>query len=223
MRKKIVFALLALLVIAGCLVGSVLFRHSQETVTVDVDFRLTKLESDEGLAGVPVRLVLGGGPGWQSAGAGYKFTTDTEGRAHFTTTGVVERRWRMVPLAMTPISVPQRSDHMLIAAELAQPLPRKDGSYDSVQWLHQLDLDCTPGQCATSDITWVYTRDAKGDFTRMCQYDENGSLRAPELGGMALGGPGYKAADFWLSTDDPARKQWNVKLVLQRRPPPILR
>jgi hypothetical protein len=222
MRKKIAFVLMVLLV-GACVVGSIIFRHRSESVSVNVDFRLTKFESDEGLAGVPVRLVVGDATGWQAKDAGYRFVTDTDGRAKFTLPGTVDRRWRWEPVGFTPFSIPVRSNHTMLAIELAQPIPKKDGTYDSAQWLHTLDLDCTEGQCATTDITWIYAKDTKGDFTQLCQYDENGSLRAPELGGMALGGPGYKAADFWLSTDDPGRKHWDVKLVVQRRPPPVLR
>jgi hypothetical protein len=222
MRKKYVFALLGVLFVGACLVGSVLFTHSTQTVAINVDFRLTKLESEEGLAGVPIRIVLGDGQGWQGKDAGYRFVTDADGRAKFTTTGKVDRRWRMQPIGFTPFSIPQRSDHIMIAAELEQPIPRKDGGYDHVPWLHTLDLDCGSGRCATSDIVWIYTRDLQGDFTRPVQYVEE-SLSAPELNGMRLGGPNYKAADFWLSTDDPARRQWDVKLVLQKRPPPVLR
>jgi len=223
MRKKHIVVLLGLVVLGACLVGRVLFRQSSQTVSVDVDFRLTPLESNDPIPGVPVRLVLGS-PGWQGKDAGYRFVTDADGRAKFSTTGVVDRRWRMVPVAMTPISLPQRSDHILVAAELEQPIPRKDGGYDHVQWLHTLELDCTANQCATSDITWIYTRDAAGNFTRMLQYaSESGGLTVPELNGMVLGGPGYKAADFWLATEDPARKKWDLRLVLQKRPAPVLR
>ena len=224
MRKTYVLAVLGCIALAALVAGSSLFRHSTQTVTVNVDFRLSPLESNEGLAGVPVRLVFDDGPGWQNKDAGYRFVTDSDGRAKFTTTGVVDRRWRMVPYAMTGLSLPKRSDHIMIAAELDQPIPRKDGQYDHVQWLHTLDLDCDSSQCATSDIVWIYTRDAQGNFTRQVEYvGEPSSLSAPELNGMLLGGPGYKAADFFLSTDDPERKRWDVKLVLQKRPPPVLR
>ncbi|HTK94670.1 MAG TPA: hypothetical protein VL382_03455 [Terriglobales bacterium] len=224
MRRKYVLALLVVLLLGASVVGSVLFRHSAEPVNITVDFRLTPLESNDPLPNVPVRLVFGAAPGWQNKDAGYRFVTDADGRAKFTTTGVVDRRWRMEPVAMTPLSWPKRSNHIMIAAELDQPVPQKDGTYSHMPWLHTLDLDCDSSQCATSDIVWIYTRDAQGNFTRPVEYvGEPSSLSAPELNGMLLGGPGYKAADFWLSTDDPQRKQWDVKLVLQRRPPPVLR
>src|SRR4051812_25537924 len=150
MRKLIVVA------VVGCLglvaVGSVLFRHSAKPVTVNVDFRLSPLEKDEGLPGVPVRLVFGDAAGWQDKDAGHRLVTDSDGRAKFTTTAVIDRRWKMVPVAMTPFSIPQRFDHLKISAQLDQDIPRKDGQYDHVPWLHTLDLDCTSSQCSTSDI-----------------------------------------------------------------------
>ena len=222
MRKKIVLVLVGLL-LGAVAVGSVLFRHKPEPVTVAVDFRLTKFESDEGLAGVPIRMVIGDAPGWQAKDAGYRFVTDAEGRAKFTMPGLVEQRWLWEPVGMTPISIPVKGNHVKLALELAQPIPRKDGTYDSAQWLHTIDLDCTSGQCKTVDFTWLFAKDKSGDFTQPLRYDQDGSLHAPELGEMVLGGPGYKSADFWLSTDDPERKHWDVKLVVQQRPKPVLR
>ena len=40
---------------------------------------------------------------------------------------------------------------------------------------------------------------------------------------MALDGPGYKASDFFLRQAAPDRSRWAVKLVLQRKPAPVLR
>jgi len=200
-----------------------------QTVTVDVDFKLTELERmDRPLAGVPVRLVLGEVADWQGPNAGHRFVTGPDGRATFTVEGVVNRHWVMVPFAMTGLSFPARSDHIMIAAELEQLIPTAGGEYRHLQWLHTLDLDCyTTDTCATSDITGVYTRDAKGRFTVKGQNVSSGyapaDLRMPELGGMILTGPSYKAADVDLSPASPDRKRWKVKLTLQRKPPPVWR
>jgi hypothetical protein len=197
--------------------------HGQ-SVTVDVDFKLTELEKpDRRLADVPVRLVLGEGPDWQGPNAGQRFVTDAKGEAHFTAPGVVDRRMRMAPYAMTGVSVPKRTDHMQIAVELEQLVPTASGDFHHYQWLHTLDIDCyTASDCATSDIAAVYTRDVQGRFTRKGRYDDRG-LSMPELGGMMLGAPGYKAADFFLSTADPERKRWTLRLMLQRKPAPVWR
>ncbi len=90
-------------------------------MTVDVHFKLTELERpDRPLTGVPVRLVLGAVADWQGPNAGYRFVTGAGGEAHFSAAGVVDRRWKMVPYAMTGLSFPRRMDHMMIAAELEQ-------------------------------------------------------------------------------------------------------
>ena len=221
--RKLAFALLARVFLIGAAVGATLFRYSAKTVAIDVDFRLTPLEKNEGLAGVPVRLVLGDARGWQDADAGHRFVTDADGRAHFTMTGTVDRRWTWQPIAQTGLSIPSRSDHLQIAAELEQPIPRADGHFDRYPWLHVMDIDCmTPSDCSTSDITGVYTRDASGRFTRGGEW-RGTDLSMPELNGMLLTGAHYKASDFFLSTSDPARNKWNLRLVLQRKPDPVRR
>ncbi len=215
-QVKYVFALLSSLLVHG------------ETVTVNVDFKLTELEKmDHPLAGVPVRLVLGEGPDWQGPNAGYRFVTDTNGAGRFSAAGIVDRRWRLEPYAMTGLSFPKRADHMMIALELEQLVPTPGGQYNHFQWLHTLHIDCYPGQCATTDIGAIFTRDAQGRFTRAGQPAgmNNAGYKMPELGEMILGGPGYKTADFFLRPDenDPSRNHWNLRLVVQRRPAPVLR
>ena len=203
--------------------------HSQ-TVTVDVQFKMTEFEKpDSRLVGVPVRLVVGEVPDWQGPNAGHRFVTDAQGEAAFTMMGVVDRRWRMVPYGMTGLSFPRRMDHVMVAAELEQLIPTAGGDYRHLQWLHTMDIDCyDPDTCATSDIGGVYTRDGQGRFTRRGQPGPSyrsmpGGLIMPELGGMVLGGPGYKAADFFLSQEDKDRTRWKVKLWLQRKPAPVWR
>ena len=221
--RKVAFALLACVVLIGAAVGATLFRYSAKPVAIAVDFRLTPLEKNEGIPSVPVRLVLGDARGWQDADAGYRFTTDADGRARFTMNGTVDRRWTWQPVAQTGLSLPARSDHIQVAAELEQPIPRADGGFDRYQWLHVMDIDClTPSDCFTSDITDVYTRDASGRFTRRGEW-RGTDLSMPELNGMLLTGAHYKSSDHFLSTTDPEGKKWNLRLVLQRKPDPVRR
>jgi hypothetical protein len=94
--------------------------------------------------------------------------------------------------------------------ELDQLVPTAGGQYNHYQWLHTLHIDCYSAyQCATTDIGAIYSRDAQGRFTRP--------------GEMNLGGLGYKTADVFLSPaeNDPSRKRWNLKLIVQRRPAPV--
>jgi hypothetical protein len=175
--------------------------------------------------------VLGPSPDWQDANAGHRFVTDAKGEAHFTSPGIVDRRWRMVPYGMTGLSRPVRADHILIAAELEQTLPTVDGKLNHFQWLHTFDIDCdTTSDCATSGITTIYTRDAKGRFTREAQRvfpsrNSPPSWKLPEMGELVLSDPGYNVTDFFLSQADgePARKRWTVRFILQRKPVPVLR
>lgn len=196
-----------------------------QTVPIDVSFKMTELEkADHPLAGVPVRLVLGQVSDWQGPDAGHRFVTGADGTATFTMQGIVDRRWRMVPYAMTGLSFPKRMDHLWIAAELEQLIPTREGAYRHLQWLHTMEIDCySADTSATSDISEIYTRDDKGRFARRGDYRPLDRLIMPDLGGMALGGPGYKASDFFLSPASEDRKHWKVRLTLQRKPAPVLR
>ena len=191
-------------------------------VPIDVVFRMTQLESKVGIPGVPVRLVLGDAPGWQNPQAGSRFVTGSSGEAKFSTTGLVDKRWVMIPYGMTGLSFPRRVDHIRIAAELENLIPKPDSSYERYQWLHVMDIDCyTSSDCATSGITSVYTRDAQGRFTRRGEYLK-GDLKMPELGGMLLNGPGYKTSGLFLQANAD-RSRWKVELTLQKSPPPVRR
>jgi hypothetical protein len=203
---------------------------SSQVVTVDVTFTLTELEKpDSRLAGVPVRVVLGEGDDWQGPDAGHRFVTDSKGEAHFTVQGIVDRPIRMLPVAMTGLSTPKRTDHMMIAVELEQLVPTPGSEYKHYQWLHTLDIDCyTRDDCATSDITGVYTRDKKGRFTVKGEPGPStgpgtAGLKMPELGGMVLSGPMYKTTGLFLQPLDEARTRWKLNLNLQRKPAPVIR
>lgn len=194
-----------------------------QPATVKVDFRLTAFESTQGIAGAEVRLALGAGSEVLQPAQGHRFTTDAEGRARFTLQVPIDRRWISVPVAQTGLSVPKRADHLRIALELDQALPQADGRQPVHRWLHLLDIDClADGSCASHDIVEVFAADTHGQWTRPLRF---GRVNAdvPELGGLALSGPGYRLADFQLTPEGSGRSQWTLRLWLQRRPAPVRR
>jgi len=194
-----------------------------QPATVQVDFRLTAFESPQGIADVPVRLVLGAGADALQPGHGQRFTTDADGRARFTLPVPIDRRWISVPVAQTGLSLPKRADHLRVALELTQALPQADGRVLAVPWLHLLDIDCTEGgTCSSRDIVEVFAADAHGQWTRPLRFGQT-SPQVPELGGLALSGPGYRLADFQLAPVNAERRQWTLRLVLQQRPVPVRR
>jgi hypothetical protein len=44
----------------------------------------------------------------------------------------------------------------------------------------------------------------------------------PDLGGLALTGPGYVVADFLL-TPNADKTHWKLRLVIQQKPLPVMR
>ena len=200
-----------------------------QTATVDVDFKMIEFErADHPLPGVPVRLVLGEINDWQGANSGHRFVTDAQGEAHFSTQGLVDRRWVMVPFGMSGVSIPRRVDHITVAAELERLIPSTSGEYRHFQWLFTMYIQrYSDDTCATSDINGVYSRDAKGRFTRQGAWVSSGNgppdLKMPELNGMLLTGPGYKASDYFLTPIGTDRKHWKVRLTLHRKPLPVMR
>ena len=111
--------------------------------------------------------------------------------------------------AMTGLSFPNRSDHIMIAAELEQLIPTADGEYRRLQWLHTMDIDCYTllRSALSSDIYRHLHARLRGRFTRKAaarSLHEMGSgrpLMIPELGGMALDGPSYKARRLFSESD----------------------
>ncbi|HSW03820.1 hypothetical protein [Aquabacterium sp.] len=202
-----------------------------QPATVSVDFRLTRYESDEGIPGAAVRLVLGDAAHARQADTGHRFVTEAEGRARFTMPAVIDRRWISVPVAQTGLSVPRRVDHLHVAVELEQTLPLIDahpsrpaeGRLLTQPWLHLLDIHCiSAGSCATSDIGSVYAPDANGQWTRPVRFGQT-SPQLPELGGLALSEPGYRTASFLLTPEGEDRSRWTLRLIFQRKPVPVRR
>jgi hypothetical protein len=216
MVKKFAQVLLAL-------APSLLLRG--QTAAIDVHFKLTDLEYKP-LANVPVRLAFSGGQSdWQGAEAGNRFVTDVNGEAHFAATAAVDRRWNSQNVGLTGVSLPIRTDHVFIAAELERTFP----GIGALRWVYTMDVfrDAS-GDCSTSDIDAIYTKDAKGRFARKIEQTRLSpglySWKAPELKGMVFSAPGYQAWDFMLSPEDGAeRKRWKLKLSLKRAPEPVRR
>jgi hypothetical protein len=152
------------------------------TVKIDVDFRLTKFESDEGITNREIRVLVGRCKDWQSPEAGHKFVTDSNGGARFTVEAAMERRWISVPVAMTGISIPKHADHLWVAAELEQFIQLPQSPLQRYPGLYCFDIDnVTDDTSSTTGITAIYARDAKGWFSVKRDFvpGPNGHLKVP--------------------------------------------
>jgi len=192
-----------------------------QPVSLEVEFKLTDLEYKP-LPGQPVRLVFGDSGDWQSPNAGNRFATDSNGEARFTTQTVIDRRWRPVNVGFTGLSLPTRTDHLQIAAELEQVVPAVNGGKDfTFHLLYKMDVDRLPGgDCSTQDFTAVYMPDAQGHFT--AKVPPTG-MPVPNSGGLVLSGVAYQTWDHMLEPQDPAKTRWKLKLAFKRSPPPVRR
>jgi hypothetical protein len=185
--------------------------------TLAVEFRLTDLD-DRPLPGVPVRLVLGSAPDWQSAGAGHRFVTDEGGMHRMAVPVVLEEQWRKRPtnFLSSLASRAQQTDHLRVAVELP---------YMTFGWLYALDVHRFRG---SGDVLLegfsVYTRDARGQFTTKAKHDGRAWMMA-DLGGAALTHPGHEPGTVMLEPDpaDPGKRRWTLRITFKRAPAPVRR
>ena len=209
--RFIVGPLLALLALAGVASSA----HAQP-VTLEVTYKLTDLEYRP-LANVPVRLVFGSDPDWQNAGTGKRVVTDAQGEAHFTTNVTLDTRQRKYPTNFwTSLgSLPQRTDHLTVAAEL---------DFADFHWLYVVDLFRFPQGLMMSDGMNVYTPDARGRFVHKGEYDGK-AWKLRDLKGLMLTHPGYDIGNFTFEPDaaDASGKRWTLKLAFRKSPPPVRR
>lgn len=204
-RWLLTFCLLA----QGSLVGA-------QPVTLDVTVRITDLDYKP-LADVAGRVSFGSDPEWQAPHAGWRFVTAADGTARVAATAVLDRRMRKYPSSFVAelLSSPQPTDHLTVATEL---------TYLDHPWLYVLELYRFPNDDTLLDDFRVYTRDAKGAFSRPAQR-VGGDWSMPELQGMLLTTPGYEAWDHSLQPDasDPTGQRWKLGLAFKRHPAPVRR
>jgi hypothetical protein len=211
--------------VMACLaVALVLLRGSEgRAATLDVEFKLTDVDYAP-LAGVPLRLVFGV-KDWQAPDAGSRIVTAQDGTARFTTEAVVDRRWSFANIGFTPLSMPFRADHILIAAELPFVLPKRDGDDIVHHWLYTAEVYRTPGgDCSTEDLDKVYEAAPDGRFTKLVGTNAAGPNFDTTIDGWVLSSAGYKMWDFMLSPDetDTTGQHWHLKLAIMRLPKPRL-
>jgi len=190
---------------------------SPVVVPLAVRFRLTDLDYKP-IPKAPVRIVFGSDAGWQNAGAGQSFVTDAKGEHTFTANVVFDRQMKKVPTNYRDSlsSPPVPMDHLLVATEL---------EYATYRWVYALDVfSIPPGGDTLLEGTTLWTRDARGNFTRQAKQDRDG-WHLPELGGLVLTVPGHEPWNFALRPDetDPARGRWTLDLAFKRHPAPIRR
>jgi hypothetical protein len=188
-------------------------------VPLAVDFQLTDLDYKP-LVGRPVRLIFGEGQDWQAPTIGHRIVTADDGKAHFTADVVLERRWRSVNVGFTPIRVPMRTDHLLIAAELERVIPVGPGGADlTLPMLYRMDVDrFRDGTCSTFGFVAMYTADATGRFVNRVP---PAGYPVPDSGGLVLFGEGYATWDNLLEPSEGGG--WKIKLGFKRYPPPVRR
>jgi hypothetical protein len=192
-------------------------------VPLHVDFKLTD-EEYRPLAGVSVRLVFGTGDR-QAPDAGTRIVTAADGTATFTIDAVINRRWQFRNIGFTPLSMPVRTDHVSVAAELEFVLPKKDGPDAVHRWLYTAEIDRDgSGDCSTDDLDKVYEAGPDGRFTRLVGANASGPNFNVNIDGWSLSSAGYKLSDFMLEPEDTAagEKRWHLKLAIMRRPKAVL-
>lgn len=206
---RVVLGALALCALAG--------SADADPVTLAVEFRLTELD-DRPVSGVPVRLVLGAVPDWQSGGVGHRFVTDDGGMHRMAVPVALEEQSRKRPtnFLSSLTSRAEPTDHLRVAVELP---------YMTFAWLYAVDVyRFRAGGDVLIEGFSVYTRDARGQFTTKAKHDGRTWMMA-DLGGLALTHPGYEPGTVALQPDpaDPAARRWTLRIALKRAPAPVRR
>jgi hypothetical protein len=186
-------------------------------VLLDVHFRLTDLDYRP-IAGAPVRVAFDDDADWRRPDAGHAFVTDANGEGRFTARVALGTRLRKMPTNFVGslVSLPQRTKHLRVAAEL---------DWSTFRWRYAVDVYHFPksGDSLLDGFS-VFARDERGWFTREARR-AGGGWYLPELGGLALTAPGHEPADFTLAPDasDPSGNRWTLRLAFRRQPPPVRR
>ncbi len=196
------------------------------SISLAVEFKVTDRDNNP-LPGVPVRITFAG-QDWQSPDAGQRLVTDASGAAQFVAVAEIDKRTKSRNVGMTPFSLPQRTDHLLIAAEFERvvPLGGKDTSF---HWLLVTHVFCiSGGECSGGYIDEIYAKGSDGRFSRRLEPRLEAlpmaSRTDPDLQAVAYGA-GYQPSDWLLTRDDtdPAHRRWQLKLAYKKLPNPIYR
>ena len=197
-----------------------------EPVTLSVEFKVTD-QNNTPLPGVPTRITFAG-QDWRSPDAGKRLMTDAAGAAQFTALAEIDKQTKSRNVGMTPFSLPQRTDHLLIAAEFERIVPL-DGKDTNFHWLLVSHVFCNSGgECSGGYVDEIYAKGSDGRFSRRLEPRLEvlpmASRTDPDSQAVAYGA-GYQPSD-WLLTrddDDPTHQRWNLKLAYKKLPNPIYR
>jgi hypothetical protein len=210
---------LAAIALVAALVTTCAPAATGERIEVSLRVRFTLTDLDyRPIQDAAVRVVFGSDPTWQRRSSGHRFVTDAKGEHQFEARVSLDKQPRKVPtnFVSSLLSDPQLTDHLLIAAEL---------EYATFPWLYTVDVYRFPGGAdVLLDGESVYTRDARGDFTRKASYDSDG-WHVADLGSLVLTSPGHQAWNFMLQPDpsNAAGTSWTLDMAFKRSPPPLRR
>jgi hypothetical protein len=198
---------------------------TRRTVPLEVELKLTD-QDYQPIGGVPIRLVFGT-KDWQAENAGVRIVTAEDGTARFVTQAVIKRGWHFVNIGFTPFSMPLRSDHLFLGAELDFVVPRKEGGEAVHHFLYTADVNRLPGgDCSTYDLDKLYGAGPDGRFTTLIGTNAAGPNFDGSVDGWTLSNAGYRMWDSMLSRPDEevstGEKTWHLKLGLMRKPKPVL-
>ncbi len=208
----------------ACLFVAMAGAAHAESITLAVTLKLTD-DDYKPLANQSVRLTFSG-QDWRSPNAGQRVVTDANGVAHFTAVVQIDTQAQSRNVGMTPFSVPVRTDHLLIAAELPRVLS-VDGHEKVFHWLYTENVfRYSSGETSGGYIDSIFGKGPQGRFDK--QLEPNLSVvhmaqrTDPEQ--RAIGGDeGYVPTDFLLDRDDTdkAHPRWTLSLGFKRMPRPL--
>ena len=197
--------------LTGLLLSVPMAVAAQAVQTIEVRFKAID-SAGQAIVGMPVRLVLALGQGWQLPEAGMRAMTGSGGEVNWTVQAAPERKRRKLPTNFFTQTVAPTEDSIYLAVGV-------ELTYFARPWLVVGAGDhFDNGATAQLDGLRIYGRDQIGHFS-LPAVQREGAWYLPGVPG-ALTTPGFLVHRLAVT---PAERGWTMEFTVQRASEPVAR